>query len=50
MANSEQRFFEDYRRLDSFREDPVIMEAVEQLHEKLEQAAPSQGISMGGNA
>ena len=49
MANGEQRFFEDYRRLDSFREDPVIMEAVEQLHEKLEQAAPSQGITMGGS-
>ena len=48
MANSEQRFFEDYRRLDSFREDPVILEAVEQLHEKLDQAAPSQGITMEG--
>ena len=49
MANGEQRFFEDYRRLDSFREDPVIMEAVELLHEKLEQAAPSQSVTMGGS-
>ncbi len=42
----EQRFFGDHEKLESFRSDPVVEEAVEQLHQQLEQ--PNIGIRMGG--
>ena len=37
--NGEQQFFEDYRRLDSFRDDPILAEAMETLCQNLEQPA-----------
>lgn len=46
--DGEQVFFEDYRKLDSFRDDPVISDAVETLHQELEQMTPQQGMTMGG--
>ena len=47
-CEGEQRFFEDYKKLASFREDPVIATAVERIHEKLGQDAPCQEMQMGG--
>lgn len=44
--DGEQRFFGDHEKLESFRSDPVVEEAVEQLHQQLEQ--PNIGIRMGG--
>ena len=46
--DGEQVFFEDYRRLESFRDDPIVAEAVEPLRQVLEQAAPQQNMTMGG--
>ena len=46
--DGEQVFFEDYRRLGSFRDDPIVAEAVETLRQVLEQAAPQQDMTMGG--
>lgn len=46
--DGEQVFFEDYRRLESFRDDPIVAEAVEPLRQVLEQAAPQQDMTMGG--
>ena len=45
-CEGEQRFFEDYKKLASFREDPVIATAVERIHEKLGQDAPCQEMQM----
>lgn len=47
-CEGEQRFFEDYQKLASFREDPVIATAAERIHEKLGQDTPCQEIQMGG--
>ena len=46
--DGEQQFFEDYRKLDSFRDDPVVAGAVEALQRELEQMTPQQGMTMGG--
>ena len=46
--NGEQQFFEDYRRLDSFRDDPIITESAETLRQELGQAGPQQGMTIGG--
>ena len=46
--DGEQRFFKDHRALASFREDPVVTGAVEELHRMLEQRAPQQDMTMGG--
>ena len=46
--DGEQQFFEDYRKLDSFRDDPGVAGAVEALHQELEQMTPQQGMTMGG--
>ena len=44
--DGEQRFFEDYRRLDSFKDDPVIQKSVEWLHQELE--GPEMNMTFGG--
>ncbi len=45
-AEGEQVFFEDYQKLESFKQDPVIAEAVEQLHLHLDE--PEINMTMGG--
>lgn len=45
-AEGEQRFFEDYRGLDSFKDDPVIQKSVEWLHQELE--GPEMNMTFGG--
>ena len=44
--DGEQVFFEDYRKLESFRDDPVISDAVGMLHQEL--SGPEAGLEMGG--
>ena len=44
--DGEQRFFEDYQKMNSFQNDPKILEAVDRLRDELE--LPNQGMSMGG--
>ena len=46
FLDEEQVFFEDYRKLESFRNDPVIADAVETLHQELD--GPEAGLEMGG--
>ena len=48
MAAGDQRFFTDYQKLESFRTDPVIYEAVDQLHQELVQSSSAQNMNMGG--
>ena len=48
MAGGDQRFFTDYQKLESFRTDPVIYEAVDQLHQELVQSSSAQNMNMGG--
>ena len=48
MTGGEQRFFSDYQRLESFKSDPVIYEAVGRLHQELVQNSPAQNMSLGG--
>ena len=48
MTGGEQRFFPDYQRLESFKSDPVIYEAVRRLHQELVQNSSAQNMSMGG--
>lgn len=45
-AEGEQVFFEDYQKLESFKQDPVIAEAVEQLHLHLDE--PEINLTLGG--
>ena len=47
-VDGEQVFFQDYRRMDSFRDDPEIFEAVQLIHRELEWSAPERGMVMGG--
>ena len=44
--DGEQRFFEDYQKMNSFQNDPEILEAVDRLRQELQ--LPNQGMSMGG--
>lgn len=46
--NGDQRMPEDYTRLASFCEDPVIAEAAETLRGAVTEQTPEQGITMGG--
>ena len=46
MVDGEQTFFEDYQKLESFKNDPTIFEAVEQLHQELENMGPNQSMTM----
>ena len=48
MAGGEQRFFTDYQKLESFKSDPVIYEAVGRLHQELVQSSSAQNMNMGG--
>ena len=48
MAGGKQRFFPDYQKLESFKADPVIYEAVRRLHQELIQNSSAQNMSMGG--
>ena len=48
FCDGEQQFFEDYRRLESFRDDPAISDAVETIRRKLEQTSHQEDITMGG--
>lgn len=46
MADGEQTFFGDYQKLECFKNDPTIFEAVEQLHQELEGMSQDQGMTM----
>lgn len=46
FQSGEQQFFTDHEKLESFRSDAVVAEAVERLHQQLNQ--PDIGIRMGG--
>ena len=46
MADGEQTFFGDYQKLENFKNDPTIFEAVEQLHQELEVMSQDQGMTM----
>ena len=46
--DGEQSFIEDHKRLESFRSDPVVAKAAEQLHMELKRTMPQQGMTMGG--
>ena len=48
MVGGEQRFFTDYQKLESFKSDPVVFEAVGWLRQELKQEELNQTISMGG--
>lgn len=45
-ADGEQNFFSDHQKLDSFKNDPVIFEAVAQLHQELENMTCDQSMMM----
>ena len=47
FQNGEQHFFTDHEKLESFRSDPVVGEAVERLHQQFDQ--PDMGLRMGRN-
>ena len=44
--DGEQQFFADYRKLESFRDDPAIAAAVELLHQEFD--VPEESMKMGG--
>lgn len=46
--DGEQQFFDDYRKLESFRDDPVVAEAVETLQQELGQMEPQENLTLGG--
>ena len=46
--NGEQKFTDDYTRLASFSDDPVIAQSVETLKNGITEQTPEQGITMGG--
>lgn len=48
MVDGEQRFFPDYQKLESFKSDPVIYEAVDQLYQELVQSSSAQNMNMRG--
>ena len=45
FQSGEQQFFTDHEKLESFRSDPVVVEAVERLHQQFDQ--PDMGLRMG---
>ncbi len=45
-ADGEQSFFPDHQKLDSFRSDPTIFEAVERLHQELDAIAIDPSMTM----
>lgn len=46
--DGEQQFFDDYHKLESFRDDPVVAGAVETLQQELEQMEPRENLTLGG--
>lgn len=48
LADCEQQFFGDYQVMDCFKDDPVILQAVQMLHQALGEENPVQGMTMGG--
>lgn len=46
--DGEQKFTDDYNRLASFSDDPVIAQAAETLKNAITEQTPEQGITMGG--
>ncbi len=44
--DGEQQFFDDYRKLESFLDDPAITAAVEMLHQEFD--VPEESMKMGG--
>ena len=46
MVDGAQSFFTDYQKLESFKNDPAIFEAVERIHQELENMAQDQGMTM----
>lgn len=46
MVDGEQTFFADYQKLESFKNDSTIFEAVEQLHQELEDMSQEQDMTM----
>ena len=46
--DGEQQFFEDYRKLDSFRDDPVVVDAVKTLQQELGQMEHQENLTLGG--
>ena len=48
FQSGEQQFFTDHEKLESFRSDPVVAKAAEQLHMELKRTMPQQGMTMGG--
>ena len=46
--DGEQQFFDDHRKLESFRDDPVVAGAVETLQQELEQMEPRENLTLGG--
>jgi len=46
--DGEQQFFQDYRKLDSFRDDPVVAGAVETLQQELGQMELQENLTLGG--
>lgn len=48
LADCEQQFFGDYQVMDCFKDDPVILQAVQILHQALGEENPVQGMTMGG--
>ena len=46
--DGEQEFFDDHRKLDSFRDDPVVAGTVETLRQELGQMEPRENLTMGG--
>ena len=48
LADCEQQFFGDYQVMDYFKDDPVILQAVQILHQALGEENPVQGMTMGG--
>lgn len=48
LADHEQQFFGDYQGMDCFKDDPVILQAVQKLHQALGEENLVQGMIMGG--
>ena len=46
--DGEQQFFDDYRKLESFRDDPVVVGAVDALQQELGQMEPQENLTLGG--
>lgn len=46
--DGEQQFFQDYRKLGSFRDDPVVVDAVKTLQQELGQMEHQENLTLGG--